>query len=279
MEIKSLIDLIDWKWINALTDQKVEHLFYKGDDDWTTEIDLSIEKHLLWAIETFSPNSEIVSEEAFETQDATEIGIPSDIQPQIKWFVDPLDGTYNLTLGLPYFGIQLCCWDLIVDEPLLGLIYIPRLGELVAWDKTMTHGTFHIWNREAGKFETASSPIGAVSRPLSRALIGFGDFSSSNKASRPYQGRLIQSLSSTVGKIRLHGASSIDFHFLCSGRSQAYILFTKRAWEIYPGLAVAKGFDLHYEQMAIDTVDYQGPLWLIAHKTIFEDLKAMIQAL
>lgn len=279
MGIESIIKLVDWQWINDLTGKKVENLFYKSDTDWTTEIDLAIEQHLLSVIEKVAPKTAIVSEEAFEAKGLNISKSDAVDQPLYRWFVDPLDGTYNLTLGLPYFGIQLCCWDLSKNEPLSGLIYIPKLGELIAWDSQMPQGLYQIWDSDDGKFiSTTDQRINTI-HDLSHSLVDFGDFSSSNKISRPFQGRLIQCLSAVTGKIRLHGSSATDFHFLCTGRSQAYILFTKRPWEIYPGLALAKGFGLGYECLHINSSDYEGPLWLIAHKAIFEDLKAIILAL
>ncbi len=272
MRVESLIETINWDWINTITKENIEKLYYKDDNDWTTEIDLAIEKHLLTSISTFDPKSTIVSEEDFETNRNDE---PSN-KTNRKWFVDPIDGTYNLTLGLPYFGIQLSCWDLGSDQPILGLVYIPSLGELTCWDNNMENGLFQIWDPLQKVFTIKSNFNRNPSIELSKALLCFGDFSSSNKISRPFQGQLIQALSLTAGKIRLHGASSVDFHFLCTGRTQAYILFTKRAWEIYPGLALAKGFGLLYECLEVNSSNYQGPVWLIACDEIFTEIKNII---
>ena len=274
MEIESIIQAIDWQWLNEITGKNIETLYFKGDNDWSTEVDLAIEKHLLSVIEIVDPNAAIVSEEAFETSETPIVQVQ-----RHKWFVDPLDGTYNLTLGMPYYGVQLCCWDLVMDKPLLGLIYIPKLGELIAWDSQKPQGIFQVWNTDDGNFMPAKIHNQNKVHNLANALVGLGDFSSSNKASRPFQGRLIQALATVTAKIRLHGSSSIDFHFLCTGRSQAYILFTKRVWEIYPGLALAKGFGIAYECLEIHAKDYDGPLWLIAHKDVFEELKTVILAL
>lgn len=275
MRVESLIATIDWDWINALTSENIETLYYKSDTDWTTEIDLAIEKHLMTAISRFDPEAPIVSEEDFEAH-------PVSLSPEgilHKWYVDPIDGTYNMTLGLPYFGLQLACWDLKVNQPILGLIYIPRFGELISWDNTMGKGLFQIWDPIEKSFVSKSNPVLGNPHPLSKALLCFGDFSSSNKASRPFQGQLIQRLSLVAGKIRLHGSSSLDFHLLCTGKTQAYILFTKRVWEIYPGLALAKGFGLTYECLQVNSADYQGPVWLIAQAEIFIELKNIILAI
>ncbi len=85
--------------------------------DVVTEADLEAERHLVGAIRNRFPQEGVVGEEGTDIDGDGRV-----------WYVDPLDGTYNYSRGLPYWCVSLGLVD--AGVPVLGAIYDPLLNEL-----------------------------------------------------------------------------------------------------------------------------------------------------
>jgi myo-inositol-1(or 4)-monophosphatase len=88
--------------------------------DLVTVADLASERALVAGLREAFPGHAIESEEETSdrrVQDAAEL----------RWFIDPLDGTVNFVHALPVFAVSLALWR--GDEALVGVVHAPRLGE------------------------------------------------------------------------------------------------------------------------------------------------------
>lgn len=95
------------------TFHNVKHQKSKGDrGDIVTEADIASEKLILERIKHKFPNDGIISEEAGQT-----IGNSGRV-----WLVDPLDGTRNFALGLPFF-----CVSIALIEGTKAIFYLKYL--------------------------------------------------------------------------------------------------------------------------------------------------------
>ena len=187
----------------------------KSEFDLVTELDFAIEKYIINSIKQKYTFDVILSEE-FNSK--TEV-------KQRTWTIDPIDGTVNMALGMPFFGIQ--C-SLIVDaEIVLGCIFLPKFNELY----TAVKGCGAYLNGER---------IFVKERNISHAVLSFGDYPHSRKEESDIQHKMIKSLKDSVSKIRMFGATSIDFAFLASGRTSGLVIFTKNKWDIAPGIVICK---------------------------------------
>jgi len=92
----------------------------KGLRDPVTAADLASERHIVERIRAAWPGTSICAEE--ETHDARRDGL--------TWYVDPLDGTVNFSQAHPFFAVSIALYD--GDEPLVGVVHAPRLGETFA---------------------------------------------------------------------------------------------------------------------------------------------------
>lgn len=188
----------------------------KGPQDLVTDLDFKMERTIKAALLEAYPGDAFIGEE--ENHD--ELG------DSRTWVCDPIDGTVNFTQGIPYYGIQLA---LLVDrKPVFSLIHLPVLGE-----------TF-VAVKGQGAFLNGVRIQADPSMTLSRALVTFGDFSKSNPSSRGFQLKAIGALLSTALRVRIQGASSVDFAFVAAGRNNCHILFTKNIWELAPGLLLTE---------------------------------------
>lgn len=87
--------------------------------DLVSAADLDSERCLVEGLRAAFPAHAIEAEE--ETLDAR------GDEGELRWFLDPLDGTVNFVHGLPVFAVSLGLWR--GAEPLLGVVHAPRLCE------------------------------------------------------------------------------------------------------------------------------------------------------
>lgn len=92
----------------------------KRDKSIVTDADLAADRLIAGEIRANFPGEPILSEE---------------LQPQSSgapngylWVIDPLDGTTNFSLGLPFWGISIA--RLFNGIPEMGVLYFPQLDEL-----------------------------------------------------------------------------------------------------------------------------------------------------
>lgn len=86
----------------------------KADREVVTDLDKAVNAFILGRIQEAFPNDDILSEE----DDPIEKG-----KSDRLWVVDPIDGTVNLTWGLPLYCVSIALWQKGVPE--LGMIFDP----------------------------------------------------------------------------------------------------------------------------------------------------------
>lgn len=88
--------------------------------DLVTTADLESERELVRRLRAHLPGHAIEAEE--ETRDAR------GDENELRWLVDPLDGTVNFVHGLPLFAVSLGLWR--GPTPEAAVVYAPRLDEM-----------------------------------------------------------------------------------------------------------------------------------------------------
>ncbi len=208
------------KWLSTAVKEVVEEAlarfaagtegYEKAPGDYVTALDLAIDVGLEGIFKQHTPGALYRSEEreAFE------------LTKMPTWVVDPLDGTYNYLKGHPFFGVQGTYFD--AGVPRSSFIHLPAQGRFIE-----THGQGLLVNGE----QTRNKPVSP-----GEALVTFGDFSRSNPASHASQLAAMQQLICRVNKVRIQGASSVDFGFVAVGISDAHITYSTQPWELTSGL-------------------------------------------
>lgn len=103
---------------------------FKSDRSLVTDADFEADRMITQAIQENFPGEMLLSEE---------------LSPQLDnqarsalWVIDPLDGTTNFALGLPFWGVSIA--RLIAGYPEVGVVYFPLLDEL--YFAREAHGAF-----------------------------------------------------------------------------------------------------------------------------------------
>ncbi|MFN0208054.1 MAG: inositol monophosphatase family protein [Planctomycetota bacterium] len=127
------------------------------------------------------------------------------------WYIDPLDGTTNFVHGLPEFTVSIARF--VNDEPRIGVVYAPRLGEL--YEARKGGGAFRNGAaiRVSKATELADSLV-ATGFPYRRAELENNNLVNFNN------------LFLKTRDLRRLGSAALDLAFVACGRFDAY-------WELH----------------------------------------------
>lgn len=186
----------------------------KSATDLVTEVDEWSEKQITEYINSRRPNDEIICEEGTHVQGKN----------NIRWFIDPIDGTTNFVYGHPGFSISV---GVEIDhETKVGAIYAPLLNEL--FTASSSSGT----TRNGKRVKVSET------KELSNALIATG-FSYDSE----YRGIQAESLVGILPKIRdirRIGGAAFDLASVACGRVDAFFEHGLSPWDISAGHALVK---------------------------------------
>ena len=182
--------------------------------DLKLEIDVQSQQLIANIIMADFPDHCILGEEA-------STGNPN---ADVRWVVDPLDGTVNYFYGIPHYAVSIASqvrqggdrW-----ETVLGVVLAPEIDELFVTEK--------------GKPATLQSkPIQVSDRTqLSEAIVAIGFFKNIDTMNSSLQdfGKIMHK----VRKIRLTGSAALDVSYVACGRFDAYIEYGIKLWDIAAG--------------------------------------------
>ena len=179
------------------------------DTDPVSEADLAAERAIRAVLASERPHDAILGEEGGETGAGAEL----------RWVVDPLDGTVNYLYGLPTFVVSVACEDergglaAVIYDPVRDLSFCAtRSGEPVCCEETLVAS-------EVGELRQALVATGFAYDPGVRAV----------------QGQTVARLLPLVRDIRRAGAAALDLAWCASGRVDAYYERGVKPWDIAAG--------------------------------------------
>ena len=101
----------------------VGKIYYKGDINLVTEVDLLCEKKIIEIITNNYPEHSILAEEKGEALTGSDY----------KWIIDPIDGTVNYAHDFPCYCVSIALE--YKKDVLIGVVYQPVLNELFTTQK------------------------------------------------------------------------------------------------------------------------------------------------
>lgn len=197
---------LDENVINSVT----YHL--KEDETPVTHIDFLIEKSLRKSISKKFPTHAIVGEE-FEDISGKSF---------YKWIIDPIDGTFALTKGVPLFGILVGL--MYRDIPLYGCIRFPLLEKLICGNSQIS-------------FENGEAICCDNYTPLNESLILTSDEKRINASK--YKANWLQ-LNSLVSSHRTWG-DCYGYYLVCTGKAQVMFDLDLKPCDILPLIPIIQG--------------------------------------
>ena len=152
------------------------------------------------------------------------IGAASDV----RWVVDPLDGTVNYLYGIPSWAVSIGIER--GGVPCAGVVVAPALGE--QYVGVAGQGSWSV----TGTGERSSLAVSGLTS-LQDALVGTGF--GYVRERREHQGRVLAGLVPQVRDIRRVGAAAVDLCWVAGGRLDAHYERGLQPWDRSAGSLIA----------------------------------------
>lgn len=191
---------------------------YKGDVDLVTVADRAVEKLIRTRLGEVFPEHGIYGEE----------GTRERMEQELRWYVDPLDGTTNFAHGFPQFcvsmGLEQRRAGMTADKDgtlLAAVIYDPLRDELFA--------------AERGQGATLNDKPIRVSQTaeLAEALVATG-FPSRKRHQSPNI-HFYHEFTLRSHGVRRAGSAALDLAYVAAGRLDAFWEFNLNPWDTAAG--------------------------------------------
>jgi myo-inositol-1(or 4)-monophosphatase len=183
--------------------------------DLASEADLAAEAAIRSVLGARRPDDAVLAEEGGgeEARDG-----------QVRWVVDPLDGTINFLFGIPQWCVSVAAT--LGDATLAGVIYDPNHGELFA---ATADGTPTLNGSPLEPRSTSS---------LSEALLATGFAYDAELRAR--QAPVVAELLPRVRDVRRMGSAALDLAWLAAGRYDVYFERSVKPWDIAVGALLCR---------------------------------------
>lgn len=183
-----------------------------GPTDLVSDADLAAEKAIRSVLAQRRPDDAILGEEG----GASGAG-------DLRWVVDPLDGTINYLYEIPAFAVSVACED--ASGTIAGVVLDPLRDEVFAATRS-------------GEATLNGEPIDAGDRPdsleMTMVATGFGY----DPVWRARQAAVVARVLPSVRDIRRVGAAALDLAWNACGRVDAFYERGLNVWDIAAGVLV-----------------------------------------
>ena len=185
-----------------------------ADVDLVTDVDKACEALIVDGITAARPEDGILAEEG------SGIDRPG---AELRWIIDPLDGTTNFAHAYPRFCVSIGVMR--AGEPWIGIVYDPLLDEL--YEAVRGEGA-----RLNGELLRVSSET-----DLSRGLLATGFAYDRRKSDEDNIAQFAAFLKATRA-LRRDGSAALDLCYVAAGRFDGFWEFKLQPWDVTAGCLI-----------------------------------------
>lgn len=221
-----------------------------GPTDLVSDADLAAEKAIRAVLADRRPDDAILGEEGGATGDG-----------DLRWVVDPLDGTINYLYEIPAFAVSVACED--SAGTIAGVVLDPLREEVFAATRS-------------GEATLNGSLIEVEDRPetlgMTMVATGFGY----DPVWRARQAAVVARVLPQVRDIRRVGAAALDLAWNAIGRVDAFYERGLNVWDIAAGALVCSRAGLAVREFPASGEDRWGVM--TAPSALVDELYELIDA-
>lgn len=192
--------------------EKVE---IKGIHNFVSYVDKKAEEILVEGLEEILPEAGFITEE----------GTKGNSGEQMKWVIDPLDGTTNFIHGLPIYSISVALMD--GDEIVLGVVNELNLGEC-----------FYAWKNGPAYLNGEVIHV-SNAKKVSDSLIGTGFPYYDFDKMKLYMESLDYFMRNSHGARRI-GSAAVDLAYVACGRFEAFYEYSLQSYDVAAGALIVE---------------------------------------
>jgi myo-inositol-1(or 4)-monophosphatase len=211
--------------IRRAFEQRDHVLHEKTVNDFATETDRRIELQIADAIAAEFPGDVLLGEEGGERVLG---GAPGN---DVRWIVDPLDGTYNFVHGFPYIATSIAIEVAGVVQ--CGVISNPLTGEIFSAGRG-----FGAWRHPADDSVPQRLKI-STCPSLDRALVGTV-LPSGTRSSFAAVLPAWTAIARSSGSVRRTGAAALDLAHVSAGAMDGFFVMSLAAWDAAAGALMVR---------------------------------------
>ncbi|MDE2338864.1 MAG: inositol monophosphatase [Gammaproteobacteria bacterium] len=182
----------------------------KARNDFVSEVDRAAEAQIVEVIRRHYPHHAILAEESGAHGDH-----------EVRWIIDPLDGTTNFLHGFPVFAVSIACEQSGRLEH--AVVYDPMRQELFTASRG---GGAHLDNRRIRV---------SKQRTLEGALLGTGFPFRANDRYLDAYFSMLKAATQVAAGIRRPGAAALDLAYVAAGRIDGFWEFGLAPWDTAAG--------------------------------------------
>ena len=187
----------------------------KGRANLVTDVDFEAEALILERLHAEYPDFRMLAEESGESGSA---------DSPYTWIVDPVDGTRNYAIGVPYFATTIA---LARDgEVVYGATYDPSRDEMFE-------------ARRGGGATCNGAPV-VVSDKTSLSMATLATDMGYNDAMAGFALQLLDRLWPGMQAVRIMGSAALGLAYTASGRADVYFHHCLAPWDIAAGILLAQ---------------------------------------
>lgn len=187
----------------------------EGINNWVTEADHAAEKAIIETIHADYPDHFILSEEVGEIASSSDV----------KWIIDPIDGTINFASGIP-----LCCVSIGVEqngEMVLGAVYNPFIDELFFAQKGF-----------GASLNDKKICVSKKAEVLHSCLVTGFPYSYLDMPNGPLE--VFEKFVRKGVPVRRLGSAAIDLCWVAAGRFEGFFEHSLSAWDTAAGYLIVE---------------------------------------
>ncbi len=223
---------------------------YKSDFDVALNADKESERIILARISNAFPSHNIYSEEIGTVKNKSDF----------TWYVDPLDGTNNYFVGIPYFGISIALLN--KGETILGVVYNPITEQIFTAIKD--RGAFLNGVKISLKHKSQS--------PYSVLAFIKGHEKNNKKDSDEKVKEVEKVLTNNFSRVLKMWAPSLDWSLLALGKITALVSYESELEDMFAGLLLA-------QEAGVEVCGFDGAVYQEGVRKIIASNKHLVNNL
>ncbi|MDQ2775897.1 MAG: inositol monophosphatase [Acidobacteriota bacterium] len=216
----------------------------KGEHDLVTAADRASEQLIIGELKKRFPQHGIVAEE----------GGRAEMNAELRWYVDPLDGTTNFAHGFPMWNVTMALAK--NDEVIAGVVYDPLNRELFAAE------------RGAGARLNGAPMHVSKARVLNDSLVATGF--PSRRRHLNVNIHFYYQLAMLTHGVRRGGSAAIDLAYTACGRLEAFWEFGLNPWDMAAGTLLVEEAGGRASGMRGEPLDLHG-IYLVADNGLIHE--------